>query len=87
MSKGLKDLHFPPHPHLWGHETLRMRRKAPRGQKSGGNTSHNESCFSQKPSLQDPPWLRGVWVPREGSQDRSDVEKETRKLLEGKQRP
>ena len=64
-----------------------MSRKAPRGHKSGDNTSHNESCSSQKPSLQDPSWLRGVWVPREGSQDRSGVEKETRKLVKDKQRP
>ena len=39
---------------------------------------HNESCSSQKPSLQDPSWLRGVCTPRGGSQGRSGVEKETR---------
>ena len=58
-----------------------MSRKAPRGHKSGDNTSHSESCSSQKPSLQDPSWLRGVWVPRGGSQDRSGVEKETKNWL------
>ena len=39
---------------------------------------HNESCSSQKPSLQDPSWLRGACTPRGGSQGRSGVEKETR---------
>ena len=56
--------------------------------KSQGITpGHNEPCSSQKPSLQDPSWLRGAWAPRRGSQGSSAVEKGTRYLAKGRQRP
>ena len=31
----------------------------------GMTPGHSESCFSQKPSLRDPSWLRGVCIPQE----------------------
>ena len=41
---------------------------------------HNESCSSQKPSPRDTSWLRGVCLPRGGSQDGFCMEKEGRLL-------
>ena len=48
---------------------------------------HNESCSSQKPSLWYPSWLRDACTRRGVYQGRSGVEKETRELVNGKQRP
>ena len=48
---------------------------------------HNESCSSQKSSLQDPSWLRGECAPRGRSQGRSDVGKKPGNWPEGRQRP
>ena len=56
LGKGLRDLHFP---HFGDKGDATHVQKGSLGVKSQGITpDHNESCSSQKSSLQDPPSLR-----------------------------
>ena len=55
----------------------------------GTMPGHNEACFSQMLSLQDPSWLRGACPPRaKVLKQISWVSEQNRKILpEGRQRP
>ena len=80
LSKGFRNLISIP-PLFWDRGDTTQAQKGFLWVKSQGITpGHNESCSSQKPSLPDPCWPRGVCTPRGGSQGRSGVEKESRQL-------
>ena len=49
---------------LGAKETLHIHRKVKSGLKVRIMLGHNESCSSQKPSLQGPSWLRGTCTPQ-----------------------
>ena len=58
------------------------------GVKSQGRVpGHSESCSSQKPSLWDPSWLRGVCAPQKGPRVSQVWKKKPRIWPDGRQRP
>ena len=60
LSKGQRDLQSPI---FWNKGDTKYVKKDFLWVKSQGKMpDHNESCSSQKPSLQDPSWLRGVCI-------------------------
>ena len=48
---------------------------------------HNKRCSSQKPSVQDPSWLRGEHAPRQGPRVDQAWKKTPNIWPEGRQRP